>query len=73
MFRSGIVVEIDYRNKTGIIEDKNKNEFFFSAVECENQDLPRLHSVVTFVKDPDFKSTNVASLIKVSEISHRAG
>lgn len=68
MVRSGIVVQVNRAEQTGIIEDKNGREFFFSIHECVDNELPGLNSVVTFVKDPDFKSTDVASLVKVSEI-----
>jgi hypothetical protein len=67
MFKSGIVIQVDHKTQTGVIEAKNGTEFFFSASECEGGELPAIHSVVTFIKDQDFKSTNVASLVKVSE------
>jgi hypothetical protein len=67
MVRSGIVVRVDVKDQTGIIEDKNGREFFFCVQECFEGKLPEMHAVVTFVKDPDFKTTDVASLVKPSE------
>lgn len=68
MVLSGMVIHLDLVNKTGIIEGKNRREFFFSIHECVENELPRLYSTVTFIKDPDYKSTNVAALIKTSKV-----
>jgi len=71
MVRSGIVKSLDRAQKCGVIEDAKGREFFFTAFECDGQELPKLHTVVTFVKDPDYKSTDVAMLIKRSEVYER--
>jgi hypothetical protein len=72
MVRSGIVKHIDRANNTGIIEDKRGREFFFSIAECCENELPQLYTVVTFVKDPDYKSTDVAALIKRCDLFNAA-
>jgi hypothetical protein len=64
MVRSGIVKSVDRTYNCGVIEDKNGNEFFFNGSECLEGELPAQWSVVTFVKDPDYKSTKVAMLIQ---------
>lgn len=64
MVRSGIVKSVCKATKTGIIEDKNKREFYFSIDECVENELPTQFSTVTFVKDSDYKTTDVACLIK---------
>jgi hypothetical protein len=68
MVRSGIVIEVDRFTQTGIIEDHNKNQFFFSLADCLEGDLPALWSMVTFLKDKDYKHTNVAMLVKKSNL-----
>lgn len=68
MVYSGIVKQVCKATKTGVIEDKNGREFFFSIDECCENELPPLWSTVTFVKDPDYKSTNVAALVKRSPL-----
>ena len=71
MIRAGTVIRIDYQTKSGVIRDlDNRKEFFFSAVECENEDLPPLFSTVTYIKDTDYVSTDVACLIKLDRLPH---
>jgi hypothetical protein len=62
----GTVISLNKAEQTGIIVDKNNREYFFSVHECCENELPPMWSEVTFVKDADFKSTNVAMLIKRS-------
>jgi hypothetical protein len=68
MVRSGLVIMLNRADNTGIIQDARKREFFFSIHECVENELPKLYSTVTFVKDADYKSTDVAALIKQSEV-----
>lgn len=72
MVRSGIVIRLDYVTSSGVIEEtRTKKEFFFNIHECVELRLPRLHTTVTFIKDPDFKSTDVAALVKPDEVFKR--
>lgn len=64
MVRQGLVISIDEKTLTGIIQDKKNRHFFFSVNECHGLRMPALFSKVTFIKDTDFKSTDVASLVK---------
>ncbi len=68
MVRSGIVTSVCRASNTGTIEDKNGREFFFTIYECCENELPAIYSLVTFVKDPDYKATDVAALIKRSNL-----
>ena len=68
MVRFGKVMSIDKTTNTGIIRDQRGRDFFFYGYECENDQLPPLYSVVSFIKDEDFKSTNVACLIKIKQL-----
>lgn len=72
MVKSGIVKALNRAENTGVIEGKDGREYFFSINECCDLELPRLWATVTFVKDPDYKSTNVAALVKQSHIGRRA-
>jgi hypothetical protein len=68
MVRTGMVVEYDRKTGTGIIQDLSGVNFFFNLyanVECKEQvHIPSIYTMVTFVRDRDFKSTFVAMLIK---------
>jgi hypothetical protein len=66
--KSGTVIHLDYASNMGVIETKGGVEFFFRVTECVEGELPPLYSLVTFIKDPDYKATNVAMLIKRSAI-----
>lgn len=68
MVKSGIVTSVCRATYTGTIEDSKGREFFFSIDECVELELPKLYSTVTFIKDPDYKSTDVAALIKTSQV-----
>ena len=68
MLKSGTVVSLNHADKTGIIVDAKNKEYFFSITECYEGRLPNVWDEVTFVKDPDFKSTPVAMLIKSTEV-----
>jgi hypothetical protein len=73
MVKSGLVVSLNHADQTGIIEcSKTKQEFFFSVNECFEGRLPRIWEHVTFIKDADFKTTDVAALIKSSSVKLRA-
>ncbi len=58
MERMGTVIAFDKRTNTGIIRD-NKREFFFYADRS-----PGLFQLVSFQKDKDYKSTDVATNVK---------
>jgi hypothetical protein len=64
MVRKGSVIRLSHQDNSGVILDDKGREFYFHANECEGDILPPLDAKVTFVKDTDFKSTNVASLVK---------
>ena len=64
----GIVAEVDQKTKTGTIRFSSTLEYFFSASECENLEMPQVGTQVTFLRDPDFKSTPVAMQIKKSNL-----
>lgn len=66
MIHLGTVTTINRADNSGAITDKRGREFFFSIQDCCENELPTLHSKVTFVKDKDYLSTNVATLIKIS-------
>jgi hypothetical protein len=68
MVKSGMVISVDASQQCGVIQDDKKRQFFFSINECCDNRLPSVYTTVTFVKDPDFKSTNVAMLIKESKV-----
>lgn len=68
MIRTGKVMSIDKKSNSGIIRDIRGKDYFFSGVECYGEQLPPLYSTVTFVKDDDFKQTNVAMLIKLDQL-----
>lgn len=69
MIRSGTVTHVDHFTKSGVIKDNNSGrEFYFGIYECCDNELPKMYSTVTFVKDPDYKATDVASLIKTTNI-----
>jgi hypothetical protein len=72
MVKSGIVVSVNIADRCGVIEDKQKREYYFHVDSCVENELPPLWSTVTFKKDPDYKSTDVATLIKRSLIGKRA-
>lgn len=58
MERIGIVIAFDKRTSTGVIRD-GKREFFFYAERS-----PGLFQLVSFNKDIDYKSTDVAMNVK---------
>jgi len=60
MVRTGKVISIDKRNRSGVIRDDKKQEFCFSQAECKDQMLPQLFSTVSFEHDPDWISIKVA-------------
>jgi hypothetical protein len=62
MIRSGIVKVS--AGICGVIQDGQGKEFYFSITECVEGKLPEIGDLVTFTKDPDFKSTDVAQLVK---------
>ena len=68
MVKSGIVISIDRFAKTGVIEDQQRREYFFTIHECFENELPSLYSNVTFIRDPDYKTTLVAALVRRSEV-----
>lgn len=68
MVRSGTVIRVDAFSNSGMIRDEKGREFYFHLQECCENKLPRLYSVVTFIKDQDFKSTDVAALIQPSHV-----
>ncbi len=63
MILNGKVMKLDHATGTGVIRDLRGKEFFFRADDCKDAQLPPLHSFVTFMRDEDFKSTNVATLV----------
>lgn len=69
MVRTGMVVEFDPLKGTGIIQDLKGVSYFFN-LNASNQECQHEHFAiapyirVTFVKDPDFKTTPVAIMIK---------
>lgn len=68
MVRSGIVTQLNRHEGSGTIEDANGREFFFHESECCEEEIFSVGTQVTFVKDTDFKSTNVAALVKRSAL-----
>ena len=68
MVLSGIVKEVNKATKSGVIQTKLGKEYFFNISECVENELPVQWSNVTFIKDPDFKTTNVAMLVKRSPV-----
>jgi hypothetical protein len=70
MIRSGVVKIAT--ETCGTIQDGQGREFYFGVQDCVEGKVPKLHSFVTFVKDPDFKSTDVALLVKPAVIQRKA-
>lgn len=69
MIRSGKLMSIDRLTNSGVIrENGSRKEYLVTASECKDQTLPPLYSTVTFIKDEDFKSTNVAMLVQVDQL-----
>lgn len=68
MVRFGKIMSIDAKTRTGVIRDDSGRDFYFSAVECEGENIPPKFSSVSFIKDPDFKSANVACLVKLERL-----
>ncbi len=64
MVLQGIVLRVSEADNCGVILGPKSRQYYFHINECENEVLPELHSEVSFVKDPDFKSTLVAHLVK---------
>lgn len=71
MIKSGMIIQINKWDGTGIIETKHGQQFFFSSEECVGSEMPKLFTQVTFLKDPDFRQTDVAMLIQHSQIFKR--
>lgn len=67
MVKTGKVISIDTVFRGGVIQEpKTGKEFVFSFSECQNLNLLKLNSIVTFEQDRDFKSTPVACLVSVA-------
>ncbi len=63
MIREGTVVSIDTENNSGLIEDRKGKEYIFTGYECKDDQLPSVGDEVSFVKDQDFVTINVATMI----------
>lgn len=61
--RKGIVTQVIEVGLCGVIRDGMGREFYFAAKDCAGG-LPEVGAQVSFIKDPDFKATDVAYLIE---------
>ncbi len=69
MILYGRVTDIDTRTGSGIITCQQGRDFLFLRSDCHDETLPPIYSTVTFLKDRDYKTTNVAHLVKVDQYS----
>lgn len=64
MVRTGKVISIDKKNRSGTIRDTKGKTFCFSQAECKGETLPKLFEVVTFEQDIEWTFIKVAILIQ---------
>ncbi len=63
MSYQGRVVSINSRECSGLIRDIKGNEFIFTQWECKDDKMPLPGDQVTFIKDEDWRTINVALMV----------
>lgn len=61
--KRGIVQKISEDNVSGILIDERGREYFFFTSEVKDGVYLNPGELVTFIRDADFKSTNIAIFI----------
>ncbi len=61
MLKQGKVVWIDYKNNSGLIEDRKGNEYIFTQYECKDDEFPPIGREVSFIHDTDWTTIRVAT------------
>ena len=64
MKRSGTVLKIFSDKQSGTILDSNQTEFVFTIFNFSGRVMPTVGANVTFIKDVDYKTINVAIEVK---------
>lgn len=63
MVRVGKVISINKAERSGLITDFRGREFIFLVKDCKDEAIPKLNTRVTFIKDDDFKTIDVAVVV----------